>query len=241
MPLKEHKSVMMRFIWRRGNDDITGSLNGQPGQSLFHDRSLWFLLLANGVTTILAVTQNWNLLALMWVYWFQNLVIGFFHFRRIRQLKEFSTKGYTINGRHVEPTPETKNRSARFFLLHYGLFHLVYFIFLLVFSQTGMLGNADNNALSSADLKYIVPTALLFLGNHIFSYFYNRPRDIGKPNIGTLMFYPYARILPMHLTLLLGVFLGGPLLLFLLLKTLADVIMHIVEHRVLLKGKVQQS
>ena len=226
---------MMRFIWRRGNDDITDSLNGQPGQSLFHDRSLWFLLLANGVTTILAVTQNWNLLGLMWVYWFQNLVIGFFHFRRILRLREFSTKGFTMNGRPVEPTEETKHRVARFFLGHYGGFHFCYFIFLLLFSQSG--------GLSSADLIYIVPTALVFLGNHVFSYFYNRPTDTGRQKISRLMFYPYARIIPMHLTLLLGVFLSGglSLLLFLLLKTLADAIMHVVEHRVLLKGKAQQS
>jgi hypothetical protein len=229
--------VNIGFDRKRRSNDTAASLKGQSRQSLFHDRSLWFLLLANGVTTILAVTQNWNLLALMWVYWFQNLVIGFFHFRRIHQLKEFSTKGFTENGHPVEPTEETKNRNARFFLMHYGFFHLVYFIFLLVFSQTDMLGNA----LNSTDLIYILPTALLFLGNHIYSYRYNRPRDIGKPNIGTLMFYPYARIVPMHLTLILGVFLGGPLLLFLLLKTLADVIMHIVEHRVLLRGKVQQT
>lgn len=234
MPLKELKSVMMRFIWRRGNDDITGSLNGQPGQSLFHDRSLWFLLLANGVTTILAVTQNWNLLGLMWVYWFQNLVIGFFHFRRILRLREFSTKGFTMNRRPVEPTEETKHRVARFFLGHYGGFHFCYFIFLLLFSQSG--------GLSSADLIYIIPTALLFLGNHIYSYRYNGPRDIiGRQNIGTIMMYPYARIVPMHLTLILGFVFSRGLLLFLLLKTLADVIMHVVEHRVLLRGEVQQS
>jgi hypothetical protein len=233
MPLEELKSVMTRFIWKRGNNGTTASLNGQPGQSLFYDRSLWFLLLANGVTTILAVTQNWNLLALMWVYWFQNLVIGFFHFRRIRQLKEFSTAGFTMNGRHVEPTEETKRRVARFFLTHYGIFHLVYFVFLLAFSQS--------RGLSSADLIYIVPTALLFLGNHVFSYRYNRPRDIGRPNIGTIMMYPYARVVPMQLAVILGFALSGGLLLFLLLKTLADVIMHVVEHRVLLKGKVQQT
>ena len=104
-----------------------------------------------------------------------------------------------------------------------------------------MLSNADGNALNPADLKYVVPTALLFLGNHVFSYFYNKPRDTGRQKIGTLMFYPYARIIPMHLTLILGVFLDGGLLLFLLLKTLADVIMHVVEHRVLLKGEAQQA
>ena len=233
MPLKEHKSVMMRFIWKRGNNDIAASSKGQSRQSLFHDRSLWFLLLANGVTTILAVTQNWNLLGLMWVYWFQNLVIGFFHYRRILSLVEFSTDGFTMNNRPVKPTEETKHRVARFFLGHYGGFHFVYFGFLVIFSQSG--------GLSPVDLIYIIPTALLFLGNHIYSYRYNKPRVIGKHNIGTIMAYPYARVVPMHLTIILGFAFGWGLLLFLLLKTLADVIMHVVEHRVLLRGKVQQS
>jgi hypothetical protein len=215
--------------------------NEHPRGNPFRDLSLWLLLASNGVTILLAVTQDWNVLPLMWVYWFQNIVIGFFHFLRIRQLKEFSTEGFSINGRPAQPTQETKNHVARFFLMHYGIFHLVYFIFLLVFSRTGMFSSAGEDAFSSADLKYVVFAALLFLGNHVFSYFYNRPRDTGRPNIGTLMFYPYARIVPMHLTIILGAFLGGGLLLFLLLKTLADLIMHVVEHRVLLRRQAQQA
>ena len=232
--------MKITFHWTRKKAGSATPTNDHPKGNLFCDWSLWLLLLANGVTTVLAVTQNWNLLALMWIYWFQNIVIGFFNFRRIRQLKEFSTEGLTINGHPAEPTQETKNHIARFFLLHYGGFHLVYFIFLLVFSLTGMFSSADENALNSADLKYILPTALLFLGNHVFSYFYNRPRDSGRQNIGALMSYPYARIIPMHLTIILGLSLGGGLLLFLLLKTLADAVMHVVEHRVLMKGQAQQ-
>jgi len=241
MPLEKHRGWNIAFAVRRQKADAAAPITAQPKGNLFQDWSLWSLLLANGVTVLLAVTQNWNVLVLMWVYWVQNIVIGFFNFLRIRQLKEFSTDGLTINGRPAEPTQETKNHIARFFLLHYGIFHLVYLIFLLVFSLTSVLGNADGNALSSADLKYIIPTASLFLGNHVFSYLYNRPRDTGRQKIGTLMFYPYARIVPMHLTLIPGVFLGGGLLLFLLLKTLADVVMHVVEHRLLLKGEVQQA
>ena len=54
-------------------------------------------------------------------------------------------------------------------------------------------------------------------------------------NIGTLMFIPYLRIIPMHLTIILGAVLGsgGGLLLFGALKTVADVVMHKVEHRML--------
>jgi hypothetical protein len=51
------------------------------------------------------------------------------------------------------------------------------------------------------------------------------------------MFLPYARILPMHLTILLGDQPGAgdanAVLAFGALKTVADVLMHQVEHRVL--------
>jgi hypothetical protein len=240
MPVQKRASVSISFRLGGRKAGNAAPLSGQPKGNLFYDRSLWLLLGANTVTVVLAVTQDWNILALMWVYWFQNIVIGFFNFLRIRRLKEFSTEGFSMNGGPVEPTQETKNRAARFFLLHYGFFHLGYFIFLLMFSVNGTFGGAGENALKVADLKYIIPTALLFLGNHVFSYFYNRPRDTGRQKIGHLMFYPYARIIPMHLTILLGWVLGGGLLLFLLLKTLADVIMHVVEHKVLLKGEAQQ-
>jgi len=54
------------------------------------------------------------------------------------------------------------------------------------------------------------------------------------------MLLPDARILPMHLTIILGGALGGDgagvLLVFGALKTAADVLMHYVEHRVLQRG-----
>ena len=51
-----------------------------------------------------------------------------------------------------------------------------------------------------------------------------------------MMFLPYVRILPMHLTILSGGIVGaglGSMLLFSGLKTLADYLSQIVEHRVL--------
>ncbi len=51
---------------------------------------------------------------------------------------------------------------------------------------------------------------------------------------GILHFFPYLRIIPMQLTILPGGALGGhgpaSLLFFLLLKTAADVAMHMLEH-----------
>ena len=59
-----------------------------------------------------------------------------------------------------------------------------------------------------------------------------------KPNIGRILFFPYARILPMHLTIMFGGSLMNSgwtgaqvaLIFFLLLKTVADIMMHMMEH-----------
>jgi|CXWL01.1.fsa_nt_gi hypothetical protein len=57
-----------------------------------------------------------------------------------------------------------------------------------------------------------------------------------------LMFLPYARILPMHLTILAGGAMTAAgtaaFLLFGGLKLFADALMHTVEHHVLGKGRM---
>ena len=146
---------------------------------------------------------------------------------RIRSLKAFSTEGFTINGKQPDETPATKRKTAFFFLVHYGFFHVVYFIFLNIQHPFG--------ALPEYDWVFLSLCILGFVGSHFYSYRYNATRDFRdrKPNIGSLMFYPYLRILPMHLTIVIGAGSTGvaSLLMFMMLKTLADMGMHVVEHR----------
>jgi len=210
-------------------------ISKQLQKNSFSDPSLWFLLFSNIATIFFAITENWNLSTIIWVYWFQNITIGFFNFIRILQLKEFSAEGFKINGRPAQSTRGTKLFTAFFFLFHFGFFHFIYLKFLL----SGIFTNAYGNTPNLAETKYILLTALLFFINHLFSYFYNKPRDTKKQNIGSLMFYPYVRIIPMHLVIIFGSLFGGALPLFLVLKTFADAIMHVVEHNVLRKGEEQ--
>ncbi len=199
----------------------------------FQDLSLWLLLFSNIATIFFAITENWNVSTILWVYWFQSITIGFFNFIRILQLKEFSTEGFKINGRPTLPTRSTKIFTAFFFLFHFGFFHLIYAIFLTVGSLIHLYGGA----IHFGEIRYIALIALLFFINHLFSYIYNKSRDTKIQKIGSLMFYPYIRIIPMHLTIIFGAMFGGALLLFLLLKTFADIIMHLVEHSVLRKDE----
>ena len=199
----------------------TLSLSG----GLYGDRSVLFLLLSNLFTIVLAVLQQWDVYTLMWIYWGQSVVIGYFNVHRILDLEKFSTKNFTINDKPVDPTPETQRKTAGFFALHYGLFHFAYLVFLL--GEAGIQ--------HTFPLIYVALCMLAFYFNHRFSYHYNRERERDDiPNIGHIMFFPYLRIIPMHLMIVMGgKFLGSnssALLTFLLLKAAADVTMHMVEH-----------
>lgn len=89
--------------------------------------------------------------------------------------------------------------------------------------------------LKEVSMQYVLFGGTIFFVDHLFSFIYNRKSDEKKVwNIGTLWMAPFARILPMHLVLVMYGFIlsgRGPLLLFLGLKTLADVIMYVAEHR----------
>jgi hypothetical protein len=199
----------------------------QPQRNLFADPTVWFLLFSNLVTIFLAVKDGWNLSTVMLVYWFQSVTIGFFNFIRILQLKEFSTEDLKINGRFVQPTRAVKISTAFFFLFSYGIFHAVYLIFLRI-----NFGKFLEEGINLVEGKFVFLAALLFFINHLFSFIYNKSRDKAKQNIGILMFYPYARVFPMHLMIILGYLSKVALPFFLVLKTFSDIVMHIVERQI---------
>ncbi len=67
------------------------------------------LLVSNLIVIILAIVQKWDTSTVLWVYWMQSVIIGFFQFLRILSLEKFR---------------------AFFFIFHYGFFHFIYAIFL---------------------------------------------------------------------------------------------------------------
>ncbi|MBI5779410.1 MAG: hypothetical protein HZA49_08135 [Planctomycetes bacterium] len=202
------------------------------------DNSALSLVAANLVTAIFAIVQKWTLAELMWIYWSQSITIGIFNFIRIWRLKQFRTDGLTMNDRPVEPTEKSKKDIAIFFAMHYGFFHVGYLIFLTQLGSGGRIENLDSTPFITGvpiDTLAVIILALMFFGNHLYSFLHNKDNYRGVPNIGTMMFFPYARVIPMHLTLIIGASMAqSAIILFLFLKTIADVIMHAVEHSLIL-------
>jgi hypothetical protein len=196
------------------------------------DRSTLALLVSNVIVVAFAINEQWNLVTLLWIYWAQSVIIGVFTVFKILDLTRFSTDGFYINDQPVAPTERTKRFTAHFFALHYGIFHLMYFGFLAGYTFFGF-GTAPPLGTAAASAFFILTSVALFFANHLYSYLHNREQERKlKRNIGSMMFLPYARIIPMQLSLVLGAILVDQvaLILFLALKTIADVIMHVAEH-----------
>ncbi len=198
------------------------SLSKSGIKQFYSDLSLWALIASNLIVIVWALIEGWPLALVVWVYWAQSVFIGILWFFKILTLKEFSTKDVEFNEKAVEATTGTKIRIAFVFLAHYGFFHFIYAIFLFGDFKT-------------AKIQTILFMAGLFLVYQCFSFFYNRKWEgKRKPNIGKMMCFPYARIIPMHVIILFGGILSGgkmTLALFMLLKTFADVIMHVMEKK----------
>jgi hypothetical protein len=182
------------------------------------------LLISNLLTLIVALTLKWPLASIIVPYWIQSLVIGWYARKRILSLKNFSTSGFTYNDNPVPENEKGKNSTAFFFVIHYGFFHLIYLLFL----------SASAEFHSAWDFFWIAVCG--------FSYVFAQRKTceqqiasdaFGRPNLGKLMFLPYLRILPMHLTLIFGM-IGGSIfaiIFFMSLKTVADILLDKLDRR----------
>lgn len=238
--------------WRTGHGGpiFAGVTTARASYQPPGDQAVWGILFTNVLVIAGAMISDGGLLLLLWPYWFQSVVIGIYARRRILKLRNFSTDGFKINDQSVDATPATARKTGNFFALHYGFFHFGYAVFLLAFTSlggdhgvvpmtienTGEVVDVAVGRVGALDAVWIAALAIGFWQSHGSSHREHVEADLrGNPNIGTLMALPYARIIPMHLTIILGAFLGGggAILFFGALKTVADVVMHKAEHRML--------
>lgn len=193
------------------------------------DRAILGIVLSNVFAIVVVLVTQSGLLTLLWPYWLQSLVIGYYARRRIL----------------ARGTSDAR-RLANFFAVHYGGFHLGYFAFLWTFTSmaagTGIVPVTVNGVprevevgmVGLADAISIVAIGIGFVLSHRASHREHLEADLrNEPAPKKLMGIPYARIVPMHMTIILGLMAGHGLgiPLFGVLKTIADVGMHKLEHR----------
>ena len=203
----------------------------------FTKSSTWLLIFSNLIVIFFAIVDNLSAVEVLWIYWIQSVIIGVFNFIKIISLKEFSTAGFRRGaGGELPPTKAAKISTGIFFLLHYGFFHFVYAMFL------GGLSGITRTSSSGAKPDYLLFTSLIFFISYLIEYIQSTrtpPEEI--PNLGVIMFAPYFRIIPMHMTIILGGFLSmlgsffsvdinyAIIVLFVGIKTFVDLVTHAVD------------
>lgn len=196
-------------------------------KKIFSNPSILFLLAGNIYCIWYYEKHPDDFATIVWIYWFQSITIGIFNFLDLYTIKNYDSTNFKINDKPV--IKGSKGCAAWFFLIHYGFFHFVYAIFLLV--------GFNINGVSKKVLLLGVATFFLeAIMNFIRQKQLERSVTI---NIGTMFILPYIRIIPMHLMILLPAFLGWkPSLLFLGLKMGTDILSFLYYQHLYSKNKV---
>ena len=213
--------------------------------SRFPLSSVVVLIGANIVPVLGVLFLDWRVFPILLLYSLENIVIGFYNVLRMLvvpcNLKELRAHSEGIHN---------KRGLILFFCLHYGMFTGIHLLLVIVFFGLGFLdeqlagppggGPSGPRPLETVQLSWIGVAVACLLVSHGVSYVQNfiRKREYKRVDAKKLFFQPYARVIVLHLTIILGVFavmvLGTSLvalILFVVLKIVADVIGHLRERK----------
>jgi hypothetical protein len=189
--------------------------------------SIGALILFNLIPLVGVLFLGWNLSSIMILYWFENVIIGFFNALKMTKAEGTTPKTKLYSGRKPV-TIAQKSGSILFFIVHFGMFTFGHGVFVFV------LFARDLPAFST-----LLPAALCLFVSHGISYAYNfiRNEEYKRVAFQDLFFQPYKRILIMHITIVIGAFIAFHfeqptlfLVLLIFLKIVVDIFSHEKEH-----------
>jgi hypothetical protein len=187
-------------------------------KGVIKDQAFWRLFVINLAIIVYYLYHGTGFKTLVWIYWCQSVLIGFFTFLQLITIKVLDGDDKDIS--------QVKAYGGRgcmgsFFAFHFGFFHLGYLIFLFTITDIH----------ERIDWQLFEFSVGAFALDQLWSFI--KLKQWGQThqlNGGLIFFLPYARIVPMHLTILLPKFIGVPQMgLFLVLKMFADLLMYVIS------------
>lgn len=182
---------------------------------LFTDPEFYFLIFYNGLLFYLFYTERIDARAVIWGYYLQSLFVGF-QYVGLSTIKKIKATRSLF--------PISQHAFTLFFIVHFGIFHLVYFVFLTNMSAYGEVEKVFSllEFLKLSAGAMLINTLFLFLREGL-----TWTDDYPKPTVITA----YLRIIPIHLFIIFtpmagsGISLSG-FSLFILLKLVVDIFIY---------------
>lgn len=185
------------------------------------------LILVNLIPAYGVLYLHWELFYILFLYWLESAIVGFYTVLKILKAQGKGPSNFEINDKPAEEY--SKTFVVFFFIMHYGIFMAVHVGFLFVLFKPKVF------------YPHEILAAFIFLFiSHGVSFVFNflGDKEYQKTSVGQQMMQPYARILVMHITVLLGGLaaktIGAPpvaLISLVVLKTAIDLSAHIMEHK----------
>jgi hypothetical protein len=186
------------------------------------------LIAANLVPLVGVAAFHWTIFSVLLLYWCENVVVGAFN---VLRMLAAAPRNVVVDVGKVFLIP--------FFCIHYGMFTMVHGIFVLTLFGPGGGFNpspaAFLSAVRGAGIGYGVLAIVL---SHAFSFVHNylMGGEYRRASLQQLMAQPYARVMVLHATILIGGFaakaLGAPavvLVVLVVLKIAIDLRSHLAE------------
>jgi hypothetical protein len=191
------------------------------------------LVAANLVPVYGVLFLGWDVFVVVFLFWLENVVVGFFNVLRIICAQPGGLAGCAV-----------KAFCSAFFCFHYGMFTAIHgaFVFVIFAGEAHAPMGLPTPAFvwHEVTARHLVIPLLALAASHGFSFAYNY---IGNGEYRTAAFKelferPYSRVVVLHITIVVGGFpvmlLGSPvpgLLLLVALKIGMDLAAHRREHR----------
>lgn len=224
--------------------------------------SAYVLIAANALPLVGVLFFGWDTFSIVALYWSENVIIGAinvlkmiacnpdmaaiyaYQFNKGGRTDGDLAKKYASTARSVQIGNQvSKFGLIPFFIFHYGLFCLVHGIFVFAFfGHDSMAGFGPFGPLR--DIIQVFShermwwCVLALAASHLWSFFVNYlgRGEYRRTVVIVLMMQPYARIVILHIAIILGGFLSlalgsnvGILMILIVGKTLLDLSLHLHE------------
>jgi hypothetical protein len=229
-----------------------------------YKESAWALIAANMLPLLGVVFLGWDTFSIVALYWVENVIIGAINV--LKMIASNPNPAAVNWSKYFKPTDEfyrtvlearksgmvdkvqMANHGSKlffvpFFIFHYGLFCLVHgaFIFAMFgredMGDFGPFGGFENILRVFSD-EHLWLGVIALATSHLWSFFVNflGNGEYRRTAVPILMGQPYARVVVLHMAILLGGFvsfaLGSNVLVLMILiagKTMLDLSLHLLE------------
>jgi len=172
--------------------------------------SYGIVIITNLIPIYGVLFSKWNIFSILFLYWAESAIIGFFNFLMVRKIKMLIPVGKD------SPFKSVRYLSISMFIGPYSLFMLVHGLLILLIFRPFYI----------SFLETFVAFLFLVL-NHAFSYAVDFLWNQGyrKVAFDKQLFFPFRRLLVMHIT----VFFGGLLVKFIGIPLIALVFLVVLK------------